>query len=822
MSSAENNEREPQRLPMRRPLVALAAAFALGIVVAEVAEPPVLASWVVALAATASAAVLALLRIGGPLRFPVWLLAVLSLGAARGDLPEPRELFDLDGKVVVAGVARTGWQPGKELRRLELDVITVREVGGEEAAVGGRLRLAVLEGEPCPPVLPGDRVRVLASLRAPRSVSNPGVMDYARLLQRRGIDWTGTSGSCRHLLVEHGPVSGSVPRMAEDARAALDGFVSRREAPEEARGIFSALTVGERGHIPEPVSRDFRQAGLAHLLAISGLHLGFVAAGLYFLLVFVLSRTRRLVLLVDVRRLSALLVIPVTVGYTLLSGAHLPAVRACIMVLGFLLAVIARRESDPLQTLCAAALVILGLWPQSLFEVSFQLSFAAVLVIVLGMPVVTGWLRLPLVRAEEPWWRRFLVRLAHFLLVTLLATLGTAPLAAFHFNQLSVMGLLANPAAVPLAAFLIVPVGLVFCLLYPLSGVLAGFFADLGLFLSALLSDLAAWFGGMGFASFNLATPSVFELILLYATLLLVFQLGRLRWARWAVVAGLVLLVGSWGAGKISPFLSGELELTVIDVGQGDSILIRFPGGGTLLVDGGAAREGRFDAGRRIVAPFLWGRGITRLDAVAVTHPENDHAGGLASVVGLFRPSEIWTAEPLEASPATLPLARAAREAGAQVRILRAGERPRPGVAVLWPPESIEGLKANERSLVLRVTHDKHNFLLTGDLEEAGEAGLLARDIDLSADVLKVGHHGSRKATSDALLQRVRPAWAIVSAGAQNAFGFPHPELLKRLEVNRVQVLRTDLNGAVTVKSDEENLEVIPYRLGRPAGRCAD
>ncbi len=779
---------------MRRPLLAISAAFAVGIATAEVTGAPGAVGWVVAGVAAASAGVLALLKIGGVLRFLVWLLAVLSLGIARGELPERRALPELEGKVVVAGVARTGWQPGRELRRLEIDVVSVREVGGEEAAVAGRLRLAVLGGAPCPPVLPGDRVRVLAWVRQPRSVKNPGVLDYARLLQRRGIDWTGSADSCTHLLVEHGPVPGSVLRVSEDARAALGRFVSRREAPDGAKGIFTALTVGERGRLPEPVDQAFRRAGLAHLLAISGLHLGLVAAGLYFLLVFWFSRTRRLVLLVDVRRLAALVVMPVTVGYTLLAGAHLPAVRACIMVLGFLLAVIVRRESDPLQTLCAAALVILGLWPQSLFEVSFQLSFAAVLVIVLGMPVVTGWLRLPLLRAEEPWWRRLLVRLAHFLLVTLLATLGTAPLTAFHFNQLSLMGPLANLIAVPLAAFLIVPLGLMFCLLYPLSGVLAGFFADVGLFLSSLLSDLAAWFGGMDFGWFHVATPSVLDLILLYSTLLFMFQLGRIRWARWAVVAGLVMLIGSWGVGKISPLLSGELEMTVIDVGQGDSILVRFPGGDTLLVDCGPAREGRFDAGRRIVAPYLWGRGITRLDAVAITHPQSDHMGGLPSIIELFHPKEIWSAEPLRGV--------------AGERILRAGDRPRPGVSVLWPPASLEGLEVNERSLVLLVTHEKHAFLLTGDLEEEGEAGLLDRYVDLRAEVLKVGHHGSRKATSAALLQKVRPSYAVISAGANNAFAFPHEELLDRLNAQKIRVLRTDRHGAVYFITSDEKLEV--------------
>jgi competence protein ComEC len=727
---------------MRRPLLALSVAFALGILVTDLFNPPPLAGWLVTGAAAASAAVLALLKIGGPLRFLLWLLALLALGSARGDLPQPPAPPPAQGKLVVSGTARTGWRPGKDLRRLEMDVHAVREAGGDEKRVKGRLRLAVLEGEPCPQVLPGDNLRVLATLRAPRGVQNPGVLDYARLLRRRGIDWTGIAESCRFILLEHGPGPFSILRISDPARAALQRFVASREAPEEARGILTALTVGERGKIPEATGEDFRKAGLAHLLAISGLHLGFVAAGLYFLLVFLLARTRKLVLRLDVRRLAAAVVIPVTLGYTLLAGAHLPAVRF----------------------------------------------------IVLGMPVVSGWLRLPLTRPEEPWWRRFLVRVIHFMLVTLLATLATAPLTAYHFNQLSLMGLVANLAAVPLAAFLIVPLGLVACLLYPFSEALAGFFADSGLFLSSLLSDLAAWFASMDFGWFHVATPAVFVVILLYATMFMVLQIGRLRWARWAVLTGVVLLVGSWGVGKVLPLLSDDLEVTVIDVGQGDSILVRFPGGDTLLIDAGPARDGGFDAGRRIVAPYLWGRGITRLDAVAVTHPQADHVGGMPSVIELFKPKEIWAAEPLE------------RISGA--RILRAGAQPRPGVFVLWPPRSLEGLQANERSLVLRIVHEKTAFLLTGDLEESGEAGLLDQKDDLQADVLKIGHHGSRRATSENLLGRVRPTHAIISAGVRNPFGFPNPELLERLMDRNIAILRTDRHGAVTVVSDGEKIEV--------------
>jgi len=817
--------RHPQieRLPMRRPLVALAVAFAAGILLQHLLG---LAGWVCwsaagLLAATAAGA--ALSARGGSLRFLAWAGAVLALGCIRGQPRTAAGAPPLDGRVIVEGSVRTGPERRSNTLRLEVDLDRIRPPGQGSVDVRARARLTVIrqEGIVCPRLLPGDRVLVLTSLHPPRTSRNPGVLDVARLLHRRGIDWTGTVRSCRELLVTGRALAPGPHAWSERARAELIDFIMDRPGSSAAKGVLAALTVGERGMVSPDVADGFRAAGLAHLLAVSGLHLGFVALGVYLLLVKLLVFWRWLALRMDVRRLAAGVAIPVTVFYALLAGAGLPAVRACIMVVFFLVAVIARRETDGLQVLAAAALVILAVWPHSLFEASFLLSFAAVTCILVGTPHVFTWLHLspasgtPNAGEDVHWSRRLGGRIVQFVIVSLLAMLGTAPLVASLFNQASLAGPLANLLAVPLGAWVVVPLGLLAALLFPLAPTLAGVILDLALVAAGFLADLAGWIGSWSWASIQVATPSLLEVLLWYGGLFSLLAAARRPAARWIALACAAGMLVSWGARECVRRLSDDLVITFLDVGQGDAALIRLPDDRTVLIDGGPGRPDGFDAGRFVVAPFLWGQGYTRLDVVAVTHPETDHAGGLPSVIRLFRPREIWTTMPLEQSPVTRRLARAAREAGSTIRILRAGDRPLEaggcGLDVVWPPADTGGLRPNERSLVVRVECGERAALLTGDLEKQGEEGLLAREVDVSADLLKVGHHGGKGATGAELLRRVKPRTAVVSVGAGNSHGMPHPEVLARLDAAGVRVLRTDSNGAISAVCEQRGWRFEPW-----------
>ncbi len=829
-----NNGRVAVALPMRRPLIALAIGFAAGILLQHLAHPNTNAAWIICGSSALAASVLAVLRLGGELRFFLWLISFCALGCARGDTqpsrtqPRPSPSPPPSGRVVVDATARSAWRVTPDSAQLDVELLSLRTLGEDEEPAHGRARLTVwrepldrpsvaqTQPWPCAPSLPGDRLRLLATLHLPRSLHNPGVPDSTQYSSLDEIDLVGTIESCADVLPIADKPPASLQRAIESWRLSIADFLHRRDGDPGAIAILLSQTNGDQGAIPKPLYERFQTSGLAHILSISGLHIGIVAGGLYWLLVRLLLLSSWLTLRCDVRRAAASLAIPITILYTLLVGAQVPAVRSCMMVLCFLLAVIIRRNSDPLQTLAAAAVMILGVFPQSLFSISFQLSFVAVFSMLLGVPALQRLVRVPTERAlrERSWRRRLPVRALQYLLVSLAATLGTAPLVAWHFNQISLIGPMANLLAVPLSTMLIVPAGLLCVVLLPLSQTVAGWVADGGVVLSGWLARLAEWFGGLPVASIHVPTPHLLTLGLCYAVMILALMIGRLRHAGKAVLAGAVALTVTVGWGYLEPRLSQELRATFIDVGQGDSTLIRCPGGESWLIDGGPKND-RFDAGRQVVARVLWSQGIARLQGVIASHVHPDHIGGLASVIVLFQPKEIWLPEDWRDNPAAAELTAAARQVGANIKIVKAGDSPPSGRAcgfdVLWPPEDTARFEENDRSLVLRARYGRRAFLLVGDLQAEGEQGLLKRQMSLRAawlraDVLKAGHHGSSGAGSTKFLDAVKPRWVVISVGAGNVYRLPHPQALKRFAATNAVIVRTDTHGAVTCRTDGENL----------------
>jgi competence protein ComEC len=819
-----------ERLPMRRPLLGLAVAYAAGLVLADALAPPPALGLLLAGLTALSAGGLALARRGGALRFLLWLLALLSLGLARGGLPPAPPGSPPEERAVIRGRALSGWARGPDSAELRLQVEAVQPPLGDFRALGGEVRLRVRRGEApaglagCPEVLPGDRLRALARLRPVRGPANFGLPDAALSARRRGLRWVGSVASCQDVLVELSPVTPSLERLAARSRAAVDALLAGRGGTPDARAVLAALTTGDTAGLTPEVRQAFSRSGLAHLLSISGLHLGLVALGLYLALRWLLVRLPRLALRLDVRRLAAALCLPALLYYVLLTGAQAPVVRAGVMVAACLVAELLRRRADTAQTLAAAALVILGLWPQALFGASFQLSFAAAAGLVWAAPRLCARLGAPLApTADAPRagpWARLRARLVQLCVVSLVAGLATAPLVAHHFGQVSWMGLLANLVAVPLSTWLIVPLGLGAAVLLPLGVTLAGPVADVGVWLCEGLVALARLLGGVPGASLELTPPGWLGVTLAYGVLvgLLIMGRGRLGRALVATAGALLVLGVAWSAW--APRLGGELELVFLDVGQGDAILVRLPDGADLLVDGGPGPIGPgYDPADRVLLPALRALGVRRLEAVVATHRHPDHTGGLPAVLRALRPREVWWpprqawAEDEAGSEAHAEVADAAREVGAVVRELGAGDRPleRGGasVEVLWPPrQGTDALGENERSLVLRVAFGERRALLAADLEGEGERALTARGGDLRAELLKVGHHGSLGASASGFLQAVGARRAVISVGSGNPYGLPHASALARLRTAGVHWLRTDRDGAVRFRTDGTGWDV--------------
>ncbi|HSH45954.1 MAG TPA: DNA internalization-related competence protein ComEC/Rec2, partial [Longimicrobiales bacterium] len=554
--------------------------------------------------------------------------------------------------------------------------------------------------------------------------------------------------------------------------------------------LAASLLLAQRDGVDPAVRDRFARSGLSHLLAISGLHVGLVAG-----LLLLLGRLLRL----PASR-AAIVAGTGTAAYVLFLGAPASASRAALQVILLLAAVGAQRPARSEAVVATAALVLLALRPAALLEPGFQLSFAGVAGILA--------LRRPLLRRL-----RFLTSrralgvdagkwLADGLATGVAATVSTGPVVAWHFGQVAPIGVVANLVAIPLVAALVPVLALSLAVGSLWTGA-GAFLAGSGALLLGCLEHVASAAAGLPGAGLAVSPGTTMALTAAGGLAFLsTRRLGQVRPRLRALVG-----VGVGGAALLlAPVrpTTDHLEIHMIDVGQGDAIAIRTPGNRWILVDAGIAGD-RFDAGERRVVPYLSLRGVRRLDGVVLTHPHLDHFGGAAAVVDAFRPQWIGGPGRLAASPEYLELVeRAAARGTAWVRLHHGAELVADGVVVefLHPLADHPTMDEdpNSSSVVMRLSYGEFSALLTGDAPAEVEDALVRRlGHLLEAEVLKVGHHGSRTSTTPALLEATGARAALISAGKGNRYGHPHRSVLSRLDSAGLRVFRTDTDGNVVV-----------------------
>ncbi len=708
------------------------------------------------------------------------------------------------------------------------------------------------------PARAGDRVEAFVHALPIRNFGNPGAFDRRAYLARQGIELQGSLRSTELLTVLSRPTRLTISERIARFRGLLTQNVDSLFAanPENA-ALARAMLLGDRGFIERDRATEYQQTGVYHVLVLAGLHVGS-------LLIVLLWLGRRL-------RLSLLsrtvLIIAVLGTYLGMVEDRPPILRAALMAAVYLASRLVYRRMDILNVAALAALGILVARPAELTDPSFVLSFAAVATIgalavpwmkMTSEPYLRGIEQLgdvtfdaahpPRViqfriefRAAAAWLAarlpRRLPNLGEFFLVVPARTalrfwelvvmsaalqLGLIPAMAYYFHRVTLAGPFANVAAVLLTGC-IVPLGLLTLAASFVSRGFAGILARVvGLFLS-LLDSSVQWFAHWRRASFRIPGPPLAAIILfaVFAVALSTTIRRRVR-ARWQIAAALplVAMAAIIAAYPFAPRNSrNRLEVTVLDVGQGDSLFVSFPGGRTMLVDGGGeigsihenGVHTGMDVGEEIVSPYLWSRGLKQVDVVALTHAHVDHLGGLGAILENFRVAELWLGRDVDIA-AFHRLVSLARERGVAIRHFKQGDEFREaGVAgeFLWPEDEDEMRAAkNDDSLVLRLTDGAESLLLAGDIERPSERKLLAENQPLHVNFLKVPHHGSKTSTTDSFLEAVRPDVAAISVGRDNSFGHPSPEVLERLETAGVRVYRTDRDGAVTVTTDGRSLDV--------------
>jgi competence protein ComEC len=697
--------------------------------------------------------------------------------------------------------------------RIVLSDLMVRTRGGWRPA-GGSLRLTV--GERISNVSYGDTLFFVGTIRKPRNFNNPGGFDYEFSLIRAGISATAYADSQDRLLVrEASPSSpmGLVERWRDTVR---DFYDSRFPTPEGA--VIKALILGERGDIPEEILSAYYRTGVGHVLAISGSNVGIVYIFTYLFLYAVLVRWGKFPLRHSVRKWASVVSLGPVIVYTLLAGLEITVVRATLMISVFVLAILIEKEQQVFNTLVLAAFVILLFLPASLFDPSFQLSFVAVLSIVLLYPTLIEPLKqrfFPIDGVRPPLAHRIAFRLLQFTLVSFAAIVGLLPLTAYYFHRVTPFALPLNFVVVPLLGPVATSLGLLSVPFMTAAPHISSFLSLIAAWAVSLSDSAVVWADALLPKGVVVFGPTLIEIVLYYGLILSAFLLFRKR--RWAILPAALLILITIADVTLTAwhrYDSKRLEATFLSVGNGDSCVIKLPGGDIMVVDGGGRLGSAFDMGEYVVAPFLLNDRILRIDYLVLSHPEQDHAAGLTYLMGNFTVGELWITEDTVRSKETEPLITSARSFGIPVITIDSSSPPRtigPATVRFFnpaPPSNDQPGDVNNRSLVLRLSYGLFSLLMTGDAEEEGLSRIVADGTDLRSLVLKVPHHGSSPSSPLFFLESVSPRVAVVSCGFDNPYGFPGEKSLERLREVGADVFRTDLAGAISVATDGRYLRI--------------
>ena len=710
-------------------------------------------------------------------------------------------------------------------------ILSVETLGGRKAA--GKIAVSAWNGDPI--LGRGDRITFYGRIKSIHNFSNPGGFDYRRHMHFKGIWGTAHIPADRLTVLARGRAAGGL-HFFDRARQKVSNLIAQA-GDEEARGVLKALVTGDRQDISAEGREAFNRAGVGHLLAISGLHIGIIATVFFAMFRRLLTASRFILWRAWTCKGAAVLSIFPVLFYGFLAGMSPSTQRAVIMAAVFLLSFLLDEQHDPVNTLAIAAALILICHPPALFSISFQLSFAAVFAILYGLAVIRPRLLPP------PGKSRIGYHLLSFLAVSGFALLGTLPLVMFYFNRVSLIGFLANLLLIPLVGFGVVPVGLLAAVLLPVSSAGALWLIKGGALLTSSALRLIHFFADLPFAAVPTFTPTLFEILCYYLTLAALINLPhpippaasdppspgcsaprsdfRRRTAAFILAAASICILADALYWTHERFWRRELKMTVIDVGQGSASLLELPGGHTMLVDGGGLSDNStFDMGARIVAPLLWRKKIRTIDTMVLSHANSDHLNGLMYVARNFKVRRIWTnSQPADSLSYRRFIALVKKRGLLRPpypNLARVHEINGATVSVLYPPSDF--LKRsrtdlwrniNNNSLVLKVALGSVSFLLPGDIMAAAERELVAGlKGPLASSVLLAPHHGSRHSSSDSFVAAVQPEAVIFSIGRGNRFRFPHPTVLKKYRQKGSRIFRTDCDGAILITTDGRGLSI--------------
>ena len=644
----------------------------------------------------------------------------------------------------------------------------------------------------------GNYATFESTISRPKNTRNPYEFDYEKYLNDRGVSILATAYSTENIQIDNRSISTFKNSIHEIRRYLDDKITSLHNKTTE--GLLRGLLLADRSGIDYNTNSDFMNAGVVHVLSVSGLHVGYIV--IIFLFLF--------------NRFNLYWRVSLTIFglfvYMIITGSEAPVFRSTIMASVILITPFLGSESSSYNTLSLAAIIILLLHPVELFNPSFQLSFSAILALIIFFPMIKK------VVDARKYSSKSLNYFLLFLGSTFVAQIGTLPFTLSYFGRISLTSLAANFFVIPISG-VIVGLGIVSLVLFTVSFWLAGVYASCTEFLTYLLFLIVRFFGNPNYSFISIKQFSLYDSIIFYLSLgFLVASWKKFQSNKAKTVFAILLVLLTFTALQFDDkelLARNKLTIVSVDVGQGDAFLIKFPNGKTALVDAGDATL-RFDNGKRVILPLLEKLGIDKIDYAFISHIDSDHYMGVLSLIKEKKIAELYKPELNPTKQNDLDFEGILKRNGIPVHYYR-HESLTIGNAKLYflhtDLQSGESESSNDISGVIKVVYGKSSFLFTGDAGIKVEEKYVAKYVGfLKADILKVGHHGSKTSSSVDFLQTVSPKYALISAGIMNKFRHPSKEVLDRLRKLHTKILRTDELGASIISSDGSDLEIVDWR----------
>lgn len=635
----------------------------------------------------------------------------------------------------------------------------------------------------------GDRISAYGKIRElSPSFHNPYTISWKWLKKLEGINYE-IKGKVITVL----PGKNLIQTLRNKLKKTIDDSGAKHQ------DVIKALTIGDMTSLNENTKNLFLKTGTSHILSISGLHVSIITGFFFFIIRWLLGRYRLLRISGRHTKYASLMAIPFPFIFMIISGSSIPSVRATIMITVFMLSLFFERQREITNTIALSALIILLIYPHSLFMPSFQLSFISILFIV----IIMGKLY-PHVRLKNTYINWF----STSVLTTVAATIGTLPIVIYHFYGVNPICVIHNLISIPFMCMVAIPVGFSGMIL-PYGEYLLRITGELINLNIAVLSCLD--FGYI----FPLIRPNLFEMMLFYALLLcIIFSKKKLLLSFLIFIIFPLLIVHISFACKNR--FNNDFSMNFIDVGIGDAILVEASKGVRILIDGGGDFRGNFDTGRTIVTPILLSKKILTLDYVINTHPHGDHSGGLPYILNTFKVKTFVAGKYDINDSKFIEILKIVKNKKIKFQIWKQGDKISmdndTAILVMNPWQDFPGDDQNNASLVMKFIYKNTSFLLTGDIGSEVEKRLILSGMPLASSIMKIPHHGSRNSSSLPFLFAVKPDIAVLSAGS-GIKGLPSEEVIERYRMLSIPVLRTDKNGFIQISSDGNmNTDTRTYR----------